>query len=218
MWELGSTLTRAFSELAALVVRWVDLLDDPARLEVELAKAGATTAFLERDLVDVPELRAELKFLRTKAARLRRALEWFGDEGHPQPKSRTRPAVMAFGKGEIVYGGLTPDWGPLPRLDADERPEGGGRKGGRPSGSFVDTETFWAVWEMALNGMSGRAITKETEERADLKFVNRHKVAIVLRAVAKNPSAARRALGGRKIPRGFSSSLGGVRLPRPEPG
>jgi hypothetical protein len=198
-------------------VRWVDLLEHPARLEVELAKAGATPAFLVRDLMDVPELQKELKFLRSEAARLRRALEWFGDEGNPQPANRTRRATMAFGDGEVVLGPVTPKWGPLPRLDVDERHKRvGTRRGGRPTGSVVETETFWAVLEMGLDGMSARAITRATDDRSDLAFVNRDKVAIILRAVAKNRKSAQRALDGRKIPPGFSATPNGVSLPGPE--
>jgi hypothetical protein len=200
-------------------VRWVDLLDDPARLEVELAKVGTTPEALARDLLDVPELKDELKFLRTKRARLRRALEWFGDEGHPQPKERTRPLLLRTASGHAAYGSLTPDWSRLPPL-AEEPVEvvGRVRRGGRASGSFVEIETFWAVWEMALTGMSARLIARTTDERADLEYVNRSKVAIIVRAVPRKRSAAQRALRGRKVPRGFSATAEGMRLPDPKRG
>jgi hypothetical protein len=106
-------------------MRWVDLLrDDPARLEVELAKAGTSAIYLVRDAFDVPELRDVMRRLRTDEARLRLALEWFGDGGHPQPTKRTRPALLVTEGRPAVLGKVTPEWGQLPKLDDDEPAEG----------------------------------------------------------------------------------------------
>jgi hypothetical protein len=103
-------------------VRWVDLQrDDSVRLELELAKAGTTPAELVRDALDVPELRQRMKLLRSQEARLRLALEYFGDEGHPQPVERTRwPHILV--PGQPAHGQMTPDWGLLPRLENDGLP------------------------------------------------------------------------------------------------
>lgn len=87
-------------------------------------------------------------------------------------------------------------------------------KGGRPPGSFVETETFWTVWGMVvLDDASARAIAKATDKNHDLEFVNRDKAGVIVKAVKRNRAAARRALGGRETPRGFSATSYGVKLP-----
>jgi hypothetical protein len=116
--------------------RWSDL--SPVELEVELAKAGVTAKELVRDAQDVPELKPIMKRLKSRDAKLRLAVEWFGDEGHPQPKERQRRVMFYGGPEAIVYYDPSPDWGQLPGL-ADESeayevaPEGTDRTaGGRP--------------------------------------------------------------------------------------
>jgi hypothetical protein len=99
-------------------VRWSEL--PPARREIELARrAGITIDDLVSDAEDVPELREAIKLL-SPEAKVQLALEWFGDQGHPQPEKRTRPIVATF-DGEPLYGDRTPDWGRLPRLEEDEQ-------------------------------------------------------------------------------------------------
>jgi hypothetical protein len=106
---------------------------------------------------------------------------------------------------------------------AAERTAASGRQpgaGGRPKGSLVETETFWKVWEMALDGRSARGIDKATGKNtgkgAGLEFVNRIKAGVIVKAVRKNRPAAHRALGGRKTPRGFRATSAGVVLPTPK--
>ena len=107
------------------MTRWVDLLGkDPAELELELAKAGTTPADLVRDARDEPALREKMKLLSSEEARLRLALEWFGDGSHPQPEKRTPLVLVAFGDGTGFSAGLTPDWGRLPRLESCGPPAG----------------------------------------------------------------------------------------------
>jgi hypothetical protein len=103
-------------------VRWSEL--PPARLEIELAKLGITAKDLVKDLDDVPELRETLKHLSSRDAKRLLALEWFGDQCHPQPEKRTRPYEATF-DGEPAYLDLTPDWGRLPRLEDEEADPGG---------------------------------------------------------------------------------------------
>jgi hypothetical protein len=84
----------------------------------------------------------------------------------------------------------------------------------RPEGSFVKTETtFWKVWQMALDDVSAHAIAKATDADPELDFVNRDKAGVIKGAVARNRSAARRALSGQTIPKGFSATRYGVKLP-----
>jgi hypothetical protein len=186
-------------------VLWSDLYDQPERLEVELSKYGITPRVLKADVRDVPELRERCKILKGPA-RLRLALEWFGDRRYPQPVERT--VWPTFGR--------TPDWGRLHRLDDEP-----GGEGGRPKGSFVETETFWAVWTMAINGESARGVAKRTDPKqahaeAGLEFVNREKAGVIVKAVKTDVVAARRLLAGRKTPPGFSASPGGIELPMPQ--
>jgi hypothetical protein len=95
-------------------MRWVDLQrNDPALLELELASAGTTPAYLVRDALDDPALREKMKLL-SPEARVLLALEYYGDEGHPQPEKRTPLIVVAFGEGASASAGRTPDWGRLP--------------------------------------------------------------------------------------------------------
>ena len=69
-------------------MHWSDLRDDPERLSIELAKAGTTPEDLASDVRDVPELRETCERLK-RPARLLLALQYFGDEGNPQPTERT---------------------------------------------------------------------------------------------------------------------------------
>jgi hypothetical protein len=92
----------------------------PERVEIELAKCGTTIRDLVHDLYDVPELRDVLERLSSEEARQRLALEYFGDEGHPQPRER-EPVALMYGLPAAVYGDRTPDWGRLPRLEAGEQ-------------------------------------------------------------------------------------------------
>jgi hypothetical protein len=87
--------------------RWSELPPEP--LAIELAKLGITPKVLALDIRDVPEHRDACKLL-SPEARLALALEWFGDQAHPQPEERTRWQTF----------GYTPDWEQLPRLEDDE--------------------------------------------------------------------------------------------------
>jgi hypothetical protein len=93
-------------------VSWVALLDDRFRLALELAKAGTQPSDIAADVRDVPELRAQygdaLDGLPADA-RLRLALEWFGDGRHPQPPQEKRTPLYTFG--------YTREFGLLHRLD-----------------------------------------------------------------------------------------------------
>ena len=82
-------------------MRWSEL--PPTRLEVELAKLGIKLDHLIWDGLHDPELKSILENLSSHDARRQVVLEWFGDEGHPQP----------------MYTGRTHDWGRLPRLSED---------------------------------------------------------------------------------------------------
>lgn len=89
---------------------------------------------------------------------------------------------------------------------------------GRPLGAYVETETFWEVWEMALDKTkSARAIARATDKNPDLQFVNKDKAGVIRAAVAKNFAAARRALPDREIPPGFSDTPYGIKLPQRKP-
>ncbi len=90
-----------------------------AEAEFELAKRGTTPEYLIRDAEDVPKLRERMSLLSSPEAKLRLALEWFGDQGHPQPEKRTRPITGQIGD-LILYDDLTPVWGWLPSLDRDD--------------------------------------------------------------------------------------------------
>jgi hypothetical protein len=87
---------------------WSELFDYPERLEVELSKVGTTPAELAMDIRDVPQFRERWERL-SERARLLLALQWFGDERHPQPPRSERTAWHIYG--------YTPDWGQLPPLD-----------------------------------------------------------------------------------------------------
>jgi hypothetical protein len=73
------------------VPRWSDLasVSDRPRLKVELAKDGTTPDDLVLDVQDVPALHAQCERLEgDDEALLLLALQWFGDEGNPQPEQR----------------------------------------------------------------------------------------------------------------------------------
>jgi hypothetical protein len=100
-------------------MRWSEL--PPDRRDVELAKAGTTAEYLVKDLWDVPdpELQEILVRLPSEEAQQRFALEYFGDEKHPQPENR-REWADAWFDGEPAFVYRTPDFGRLPRLEDDE--------------------------------------------------------------------------------------------------
>jgi hypothetical protein len=222
-----------------------------ARRADVLAGIGTTTEFVLLDLEDAardnPALQVELVRCTTDEEREELAFEHF--ENHPQPTERRNwpgyedgsPLVHINPWDESSPTFRTPDWPDrrLPRLDGfeaddeDEPPHAepaGGQsqaKVGRPPGSYIEPDTFWAVWEMALDGMSARTIAMKTDHRSDLKlantakagvkFVNRAKASVIVKAVNKNKAAARRDLAGQKIPQGFSATDFGIRLPMPKP-
>jgi hypothetical protein len=198
---------------------WTRLLrDDPQRLETELAKAGTTLNHLARDIRDVPEL-SKMTAKMSRDARQRLALQHFGDEGHLQPEHRRDWVRARSPRGTTTF--RTPDFGRLPPLDdAAEIVAAAGthRAGGRPQGSFVETETFWTVWELVLDeDASARRIAKVTDADPALEFVNRVKAGLIRDAVISDRGAAVRALRGRKTPRGFSATPDGIKLPKPKP-
>jgi hypothetical protein len=90
--------------------------DDPLRLQIELARAGTTLDHLARDICDVPELHMTPRT--SKEIRQRRALEYFGDDDHPQPEGR-RDWLRARSP-RRVRTFKTPEFGRLPRLPDDE--------------------------------------------------------------------------------------------------
>ena len=96
-------------------------------------------------------------------------------------------------------------------------------EGGRPRGSYVETGTFWKVFRMIVeDDASAREIDKLTSARAALarsdegwlEYVNREKAGVITAGVPKKRAAARSALDGRRLPRGFSASSHGVLLPQ----
>jgi hypothetical protein len=197
--------------------RWSEL--DPVRLEIELAKLGIMVGDLVKDAEDVPELHEMMELL-SPEAKARLALEWFGDQGHPQPEERTPPVIGAFlDHGSFIYGDLTPNWGWLPPLAPEE--DSGPREGElsqtkRLAGSYVATETFWPVWEMACDGASANGIDNATNKGAipGLEYVNRDKAGAIVKEVRADVTAAREALRLRKLPQPFVQTAAGVKLPQ----
>lgn len=87
------------------------------RVEVELAKLGITIDDLVCDGWDDPRLKPILERLESEPARRRAALEWFGDQGHPQPEQRKRRFLVYHAPDLVTYAHPTPDWGRLPPLE-----------------------------------------------------------------------------------------------------
>jgi hypothetical protein len=102
--------------LPSVDVRWSELSRE--RLLIELAKLGISTETLVLDIQDVPELHELCEELHSDEERLRLALVWFGDDGHPQPRERQRWVHgWALGDPDLPDALFqTPDWGRLPRL------------------------------------------------------------------------------------------------------
>jgi hypothetical protein len=116
-------------------------------VEIELANCGTRPEYLVRDAEDVPELRQRMKLLSSFEAKLRLALDWFGDQGHPQPEKRTRPATASFDD-YVVYGDPTPDWRRLPRLDETGQPKAR-KPRHRPPAPVPETKIKQLKWELA---------------------------------------------------------------------
>jgi len=113
------------------------------RVEIELAKVGTTPDYLVRDAEDEPELQAEMELLSSPEAKLRRALQYFGDEGNPQPENREPRVLAGWDDGRVIEGALTPDWGQLPRLPPEMKKKPGpeqethGRRSDKSKGTRV---------------------------------------------------------------------------------
>lgn len=91
---------------------WSELAGPERRveLEIELAKIGTRPEDVVADALDIAELRPLIEDL-SPEARLRVALEWFGDQGNPQPPRSERTNWHVTG--------YTTDWpgGRLPLLE-----------------------------------------------------------------------------------------------------
>ena len=168
-----------------------------ARVEVELAKLGTTTKSLILDARDVPELapvlgRAGMSF----EEKLRVALVWFGDDGHPQPEQRSNWETV----------GRTPNRGRLPRLDGDETPAAPKGDPGRPSVT-VTKEILLEIFKQSLE----RA--RSTEKRKQPSYariaadheVGRTWVTPIVKWVARHPGDALHAVALSEIPQRFST-------------
>jgi hypothetical protein len=99
-----------------LVVRlWSQLFHDRTQLEIELDEDGTTPFWIAWDVRDVRELQeryGERLASMSREARLKLALDWFGDHGHPQPPLAERTPEHSLG--------YSPEFGWLHRLDDDE--------------------------------------------------------------------------------------------------
>jgi hypothetical protein len=89
-------------------LRWSDLFYDRARLAVELSRFGIEARVLATDIRDVPGMRERCEHLDEDACLLL-ALQWFGDQGYPQPPKGERTNWNSWGYNR--------DWGRLPPLD-----------------------------------------------------------------------------------------------------
>jgi hypothetical protein len=118
-------------------VRWSEL--PPERLEIELAKLGITVRDLVRDAHFVPELKPWFRKL-SKETKQKVALEWFGDEGHPQPEERNVPVG--------VIAVTSPDWGRLPSLDDAGQPKARKPRHRHPD-PILETTVKQLKWELA---------------------------------------------------------------------
>ncbi len=76
--------------------------------------------------------------------------------------------------------------------------------GARPARASADTG----------NSSSVRAVALDVASEDWLEYVNRDKAGVIVGFVEENQAAARRALGGRRLPRGFSATSYGVLLPK----
>jgi hypothetical protein len=190
-------------------VGWVDLLrDDPTRLELELAKAGTAPKYLVRDANDEPVLRSTMRLLKSHDAKLQLALQYFGDEGHPQPRERTRPIVIMV-DGKPLLGNLTPEWGELPSLDAKPENEPRGPK----ELGIPEREMWWIIEKHLENPRkhSRHWLAEQTRERHDLDFVPRTRLSPLVDWVDSRPEAARHAARLRVIPQEFrAGALGWI--------
>jgi hypothetical protein len=199
-------------------VGWADLEPWDRRARLARVHPRLTEGCLIAAGRGIPELRPEIDAQRSEEDRVRVVLRYFGDEQHPNPDPEHPPKHGPSINGNIAAHDCPP-WKGLPPLDDEHSSEGAaGKPAGRPRGSFVETETFWKVWEMALDdNPSARAIEKATNEDPELKYVNREKATVIVNAVAEDRDAARAALDGRKTPPGFSATSDGIRLPNRKP-
>jgi hypothetical protein len=189
-------------------LRWSELLrSDPERLEIELAEAGTTLADLADDLRDVPEKKAIAEGLSIKA-RQRRALEWFGDQGNPQPEERT----------EWFGTGRTPDWGHLPRLEDDgPAPLVEPKLDERTERWRIPTSAYWYILEQRVkNGEAVKVnwLSEQTRSSDGIDFVGRKRVQRLTDWIDANPERARRGLELHDTPPEFRATSRGVLVPR----
>jgi hypothetical protein len=171
-----------------------------------------------------PEERAE--------AEARNAETWrrvFGIGGHFRQRRRTAIEGWTGERWKELIGiALPPEPeppGPIPVVVIEDRAREERRAGtrpparlGRPKGSEVPipNDTFWTIFELAADEKaSARRIDRVTNADPKLDFVNRVKAGRLVKWVADHPTAARAALRGKEIPKGFLATPDGVILPKP---
>lgn len=171
---------------------WSEL--SPGRLEVELGKAGTTVHDLETDIRDVPEVKPWVEGLSPEAKR-QLAIEYFGDQGHPQPPQGQRT------KWHIT--GYTREFGRLPRLDGEDA-AAATKRGARELG-IPERELFWILERRLENGQraSRKWLALETKTRSELEYVPRDRLSPFVDWIDAHPDRAGRMRSLRRIPSEF---------------
>jgi hypothetical protein len=95
---------------------WSKLLrSDAEQLEIELRKVGLELADLVDDAQEEPRLQTEGFDRLSPEAQQRRAVEWYGDQGHALPRTTRRRWINPFG---TIHGS-----GPFPESETYETPQ-----------------------------------------------------------------------------------------------
>jgi hypothetical protein len=157
----------------------------------------------------------ELEQRRLSAAELEALRDLYPDAEYTQDE-----AVLTYQTlGRHYDPGPMPTWEEIEfKLSAEPVKEAKlPRKAGRPWGSEmpIPTDTFWSIFELAVvEEASARRIARDTGADRKMSFVNRDKAGRLVKWVADHPTAARAALRGREIPKGFLATPAGVLLPK----
>jgi hypothetical protein len=203
---------------------------------IKLAELGLTVDGVIRAAENVAELGPTMELLSSREEKLRKALEYCEDEGHPIPVEETGSVYDRRGMvfidvdvephyvdGELVR--RAPDPVPevvdeptpkLVRLPSvvDDEPVAEQPKTRRPPHRPPDAipfETFWELFRLAVKeDASARVLAKLTDERADLAFVNRNKTGNIVKWVKSHPTRARQAVDRHELPREFRATPDGV--------
>jgi hypothetical protein len=139
------------------------------------------------DAQDDPALKERLDLAESEDEKLRIALEWYGDEGHPQPAERTEWLEGIFtGITGLDTFTRTPDWGHLPELEdvgveteTGTEPAATAERPSIPNLSQINSYTY-ATLQKAVKILDGDGTLGDVQRDARLVAADSRRVRLMM--------------------------------------